>query len=258
MLPETGSVQRQMQQFAEGIRHPAQAALPAGVELERMTVYRELFANNITNLLMGMFPVMSSLCGKMEWQKLVQTFYAQHACRTPYFPEVGAEFVAWLQQEATLPVDKPYLAGLAHYEQVELALSIAETDEPWPPAAANAQSDVLTATLVVSPLCWPLHYGYPVHRIVKGLRDVVVEETWLLAYRDEQDAVRVVESSAASVQLLSMLQTNELSERSEPCTGRQVLLSLAQTLQAPDPEAIIAFGQGILLTWQQQGIIVVV
>lgn len=258
MLPETGSVQRQLQQFAESIRHPSTETLPDGVAPDRMAVYRQLFGNNITNLLKGMFPVLYGQCGQVEWQQLVQTFYAQHACRTPYFPAVGEEFVAWLQQEAALPVDKPYLAELAHYEQVELVLSIAEPDEPWPPAAADAQADVLTATLVVSPLCWPLHYRYPVHRMTKDVREVVAEDTWLLAYRDEQDAVHTVESSAASVQLLSLLQTTGLSERSELCTGRQVLLSLAQTLQAPDPDAIIAFGQGILLTWQQQGIIAAV
>ena len=58
--------------------------------------------------------------------------------------------------------DPPWLAELAHYEWVELALQIAERRR-LPPH--DPDGDLLDGVPVLSPLAWPLAYRWPVHRI---------------------------------------------------------------------------------------------
>ena len=258
MLPESPVLRAQLLQFANGIRQPTQHAVPTDVDADRLTVYRELFTNNLVNLLKGMFPVLCSLHTQAAWRKRVLDFYAQHACHTPYFPCIGEEFVAWWQQSVVLPDGQPFLAELAHYEQSELALSIAELDRPWPPVDALVSDAVLTTVPRVSPLCWPLHYTHAVHRMTVHSHAVMAEPTWLLLYRDDQDAVRVVESNPASIQLFMALQNNDMADEADCLTGEQALLSLSQQWQQPDATAVLTFGREILLTWQQQGIIALV
>ena len=51
----------------------------------------------------------------------------EHRCRTPYFSQLGEEFIGWLQDGYRAEEgDPPFLLELAHYEWVELALSLAE------------------------------------------------------------------------------------------------------------------------------------
>ena len=70
-----------------------------------------------------------------DWHALVRAFIDQHRCHTPYFLEISQEFVQFLMQDyRPLASDPPFLAELAHYEWVELALDIAQ--EVLPDAVA--------------------------------------------------------------------------------------------------------------------------
>src|SRR5690606_41502693 len=81
-------------------------------------VCRDLFVNYISPLRAANFAVIRRLRGD-AWPGMVRAFYRGHACRTPLFPEIPREFLRWIEG---LPDQEPWLAELAHYEWMELAL----------------------------------------------------------------------------------------------------------------------------------------
>ncbi len=67
---------------------------------------------------------------------MARDFFACHACRTPLFTRLAEEFLVYLEQERKgMPEDPPFLLELAHYEWVELALSLSDTDQQLPAIA---------------------------------------------------------------------------------------------------------------------------
>ncbi len=248
-------LREQQLQLATHLRNPERHAAPPDIEEQRLKVYRELFFNNIRSLLAGMFPVICSLYSEGDWAQLVRDFYESHRCRTPYFPAIGEEFIAWLRDENPLPDDKPFLLELAHYEWVELALATGDDDSP--DNCVSAEGDLLTGVPVVSSLCWPLRYRFPVHRIGADFQPVAVPEvpTCLIVYRNAQDAVCFVESNEASIRLIELLQKNHIDSPKMAVTGERALEFLANELQHPDMHALLQFGLDLLLTWRRLGII---
>ena len=123
-MAETPDFKQTLYAFAGHIRDPDNVPAPEGIEERRMAVYRELFFNNIRNLLATMFPVIRKLHSDDKWHALIRQFMQHHRAETPYFLQLPQEFLAFLQNEYELQDDDyPFLLELAHYEYVELALS---------------------------------------------------------------------------------------------------------------------------------------
>lgn len=251
-MPDTTKpefMQRQYE-FAAHIRDPQHNRAPAHLEDRRMKIYRDLFYNNVEGFLSNGFPVLRILMNETDWHALVRDFFAHHQCHSPLFLEISREFLSYLEQErGERPDDLPFLLELAHYEWVELALSVADIDEET--VAVDSQGDLLDATPVLSPVAWPLSYRYPVHRIGPDfIPDTPGDKTtYLLVYRDDSDAVGFIELNQVSARLIALLQEN--SEQ----TGRKALTIIADELQHPDPQAVMTGGKQILQEWQQRGII---
>ncbi len=232
----------QQRAFANHLRDPQRHPAPVALADDRLAVYRRLFFNNIRGLLGSNFPVIRATLGDMAWHALVQTFYADHAAHTPLFPQIGRELVDWLQQqEATQP---PWLAELAHYEWVELALQI--SDEPLPPHAA--EGDLLDGVPVLSPWAWPLAYQWPVHRIGPQWQPDAppAQPTLLLARRDTDGRVRFSELSPLVFRLLQLLDDRTRS-------GRQALAQLVEEAAAGDADAFLHEGASMLQRLYDEG-----
>ncbi|HFD79720.1 MAG TPA: DUF2063 domain-containing protein [Gammaproteobacteria bacterium] len=247
-MSEPDFIHRQYR-FAAHIRDPQHQPLPAGVEERRMAVYRELFYNNIEDFLARAFPVLRELMQDTEWHAMVRDFLVRHRCRSPLFAEIPREFLAYLEQErGERDDDPPFLQELAHYEWLELALSIAEGE---PPAATAADGDVLEGVPQLSPLARMHAYRYPVHRIGPDYRPQTPGEqpTYLLVYRDAEDEVGFIELNAVSARLFSLLQEQS------GASGRQLLLQIADELRHPRVEAVVEGGREILEAWQERNII---
>jgi uncharacterized protein len=238
-MPET--LQQLQAAFAGHIRNPEKTPPPAGIEDRRMQVYRELFFNNISNLLAGNFPVLRRLYDAPGWARLVRDFYVEHRAQTPLFPEVAAEFIRYVQeQRPDRAGDPPFLQELLHYEWVELALSLDLADLDT--IAVNREGNLLEGVPVLSPLAWPLAYKYPVHRISETFRPATppVEMTHLLVYRNRADDVRFMLMNQVSQLLLALM-------REQPeLTGRQLLMLTAGRIGHPRPEAVIESGGSLL------------
>jgi hypothetical protein len=228
-------------QFAAHIRSPSDKPAPADVEERRMDVYRKLFFNNLRSLLSWNFPVLRKLHSDEDWSNLVRAFYVEHRARTPLFPELPREFLQYLQdQRQHRPGDPPFLLELAHYEWVEMALSLDERELAEVPA--DPAGDLLTGVPVLSPLAWPLSYQYPVHRIGPSFQpeEPPAEATHLLVYRRRDDQVKFMQLNPVSALLLQLLQENEEH------TGQHLLNGIVQQLAHPKPEVVIEGGTRLL------------
>lgn len=219
-------------EFAAYIRNPFQNPAPADVPEARMAMYRELFFNNIDNFLASNFPVIRAILDDRQWFELAQDFFSQHVAKSPYFSEIPEEFIAFLQEERSKPDDFPFLLELAHYEWVEMALSIAK-EEP----VANPQNtgNLLTQRIALSQLAWPLVYRYPVHKISPGFlpSQPPPQATFLVVYRNLTDDVHFLEITAMTYRLLACI------EQSRPVLTVDCLGQILTDVQAPEPDKLI-------------------
>ncbi len=239
---------RQLHAFAAHLRDPARSPPPEGIEDRRLAVYRDLFANNIRTLLAGNFPVIRRTLVEDRWAALVHDFFADFRSHTPLFPQIGEEFVRYLQQRQQAGADDPaWLAELAHYEWIELALQISATTVP----AHEPHGNLLTGIPVASPLAWPLAYRWPVHAIGP---DQLPDEpppapTLLLVRRDADGEVHFSELSPLVYRLL------ELLEEDAARTGAETLSRLAEEAQAADRDAFLQEGAAMLERLRGEGVL---
>jgi len=238
------------QEFAAYIRNPHRNPAPADVPPERMAMYRQLFYNNIDSFLAANFPVLRKLLNGEQWTELAEDFFAKHTNQSPYFSEIPEEFLAYLESERHNPDDFPFMLELAHYEWVEMALSIAKDEM----TLSSIPDNPLHASIKLSPLALPLAYQYPVHKIAPGFlpEHPPAQPTFLVVYRDPADEVNFIEITPMTYRLL------EIIEQSEGIQTETALKQVAEELQHPNPDLIINGGLQILQELADKSVIVAV
>ena len=237
--------------FAAYIRDPQQNPMPVDVAESRMAMYRALFFNNIEGFLSGNFPVLRALLNDEQWLALTQDFYAKHPCHTPYFLQIPAEFLSYLQHERQGEDDFPFMLELAHYEWVEMALATSEEEVVTHDKNLN---ELLNHAIALSPLAWPLAYQYPVHKIGPDFLPLAAsaQPTFIVVYRDALDDVNFIEITALTYRMLELIQAQEAILTAD------CLQQLAVESQHPNPELIISSGLEILKTLAEKTIITLV
>ncbi len=236
--------------FTAHIRNPQQHPCPRDVEDRRMNIYRELFYNNVESFMAGSFPVLRKIMADDQWHALIRDYFARHKARTPLFPEMPREFLHYLQEERESHTDDPsFLLELAHYEWVELALSLA--DEEQDSGRINPHGDLLAEHPVVSSLAWSLQYHYPVHQIGPDYQPDTppTTPTFIVVYRNTNDEIGFLEINPVTARLLQLL-----AEKPGQ-SGRSCLEQIAAEINHPDPETVITGGLAILHDLQTRGII---
>jgi len=241
-LPE---FQRYQLAFTAHLRDPEVNPRPPGVEARRMKVYNELLFNNIEGFLLACFPVLRRVLGARKWAKLVRAFFSTHRSRTPYFRQIPDEFIQFLQNEWTPPEGyPPFLLALAHYEWIELVLSVSNRGSD---RAIDAAGNLIEGVPLLNPVLANLHYDWPVHRIAPR-RKVKPAETWLLVFRDADDRVQFSEINAFTARLLTLLEAGTLN-------GRAALQMIATESHHPDPALVINAGAALLQDLRARGAI---
>lgn len=235
--------------FSAHLRAPAQVPAPAGIEPRRLEIYRTLFYGNIETALANAYPVLRRVTADGIWHAMVRQFFAQHRNLDPLFSGLAKEFLHYLEAERGLiDGDAPYLLELAHYEWVELALSMAGDDTDA--HLADVGGDLLAAAPQLSSLAWTLSYDFPVHRIGPDVLPVHPDAipTYLIVHRNPQDEVKFVEINAVTARLLQLIEANPL------VTGRAHLEQIATELAAPAAE-IIRTGLDLLQGLRDRGVV---
>ena len=246
-LPE---FQQKQYAFAAHIRDPENNPAPSGVEDRRMAIYRELFFNNLHNLLGSTFPVIKKLHKRDKFRSLIRAFMIRHQAQTPYFLEIPREFLAFLQDEYELQDDDfPFLIELAHYEWVELALSVSEETNDG--RNADPEGDLLEGIPLSSVLVWSFTYQYPVHRISADYLPTEPGEapTFLAVCRKANDDMDFMELNPVTARLLEMIEANEQA------SGRELLLRLADEINYPDGDTLVQHGAQAMQQMRQAEIL---
>ncbi|WP_299570249.1 putative DNA-binding domain-containing protein [uncultured Shewanella sp.] len=192
------------QSFMDYIRDPSRP-LPDGMTLERMTVYRELFFNNINGFVSGAFPVLKSLYTDEAWLKLIQQFFVSFDCKTPIFIEISQEFIAFLQtQYQTVDYDPPFMIELAHYEWLELYIATVFDNEK----ELSITAEMLTELpLSLSVKATVTQYHYDVQHISVNYQPTEPSEQpySFCVYRDEADEVIFLQLNPLTAQVLGFI-----------------------------------------------------
>ncbi|BBP44580.1 DNA-binding domain-containing protein [Thiosulfativibrio zosterae] len=216
-------------------------------EKRRLDIYQALFFNNLLGFFNSLFPILSKQLGEQRCQALVRAFMQQHHAQTPLFHELGQEFLAFLQTEYQPTADDPaYLLELAHYEWVELAVSIEPQEGPL-----NDEDCLLDwqAVYQLSPVAWPLAYEWPVHEMQASvMRDKPEWPSFLLVFRDDEDAVQQMVLSPILYEMLLGFMDNQTQ------TAAQVLSALAAQVGQP-LEDLQGFAEPILQQFIEQNLL---
>lgn len=232
-------------QFAAYIRNPEMVTAPEAIESRRLDIYRDLFFNNIEGTISNTFPVLKSLFDESDWLAMIRDFMIKHRCKTPLFYEIAHEFLDYLSEERTVETDPEFIHELAHYEWVELALGVAEAEFKRDEIPENS----LNHHYASSPLAWLLKYTYPVHHISQEFQPTEPADTpiFLLVHRDQDDQVKFIELNIISARFLDLLNTGLKADNAAQ--------KIAEELQHPAPEQVLAGAQGLLIEWLDKGII---
>lgn len=239
------TLHQQQQALTRYLRDPDHCPIPSGMDAARAQVYRDLIFENMRALLSGTFPVLVSLLGQDPWRACVRRFLREHRCVTPKFGEIAEEFVGYLAAHST-PDWPPFVAELAHYEWVEMALLQSEA-EPLP---SHDETPLLGSPLRVSPLAWPLAYQWPVHRLAPNYQPSTppAQPTLLLVRRTPGFEVRFSELSPLVWRLLQRI------EAYPGLTGRGQLLALAREAGV-DSADFMDSAVALLRRMQKEGVV---
>lgn len=239
----------QLDSLAAHVREPDKNAGPPGIEERRLKIYRDLVFNNLGSLLAGSFPVIRGILDDAEWHALIRAFLARHRSRTPLFPELAREFIAFLEIDAGRDAARPWLAELAHYEWAETGLQL--SDATLPPHAPDG--DVQAGVPMLSPLAWPLAYAWPVNRIAPGFQSSLPPPgpTLVLLRRDANGRVHFSLLSPLLYRLL------ELAGENHDRSGRELLLQLAREAGQHDFDPFLAEAAPMLQRLRDEGVLLV-
>ena len=236
--------------FTNHIRDPKNNPAPTDIEDRRMGIYRDLLYRNIESFMANGFPVLRKITADDKWHAMIRDYFKSHQARTPLFPKMTQEFLYYLEHErAHNSEDYPFIFELAHYEWVEVSLSL-DTRE-IETEGFDSSGDLLEGIPVLSELILALTYQYPVHKISPDfLPDKLPEQpTYLIVFRDHNDTIGFMDMNPVSARLLELL----LQKSGK--SGREILLEIAEEMQHPDPKVVIAGGLETMQTMQEKEII---
>ncbi|MFT4995008.1 MAG: hypothetical protein ACI965_002050 [Paraglaciecola sp.] len=194
--------------FIDHLKNPDINTFDHGIENRRMQVYRELFFNNVLGFLSSGFPVLESLYTEAAWQALARKFFAEHQSRSPYFIDISKEFVEYLSDAYDCGEnDPPFMSELAHYEWMELAISVRKKSHTRP----FWDGEEPFTRVQFSELASLLSYQFPVHQIsLNNQPQQSSEPVYLVVYRNEQDEVNFTLVNAVSAHMLNVIQQNDI------------------------------------------------
>jgi len=221
------------------LRSPETETLPSGIEPRRARVYEELLFNNVCGFINNCFPVVKSLVSEDSWANMIRTFFSTWRAKSPLFKDIPEEFLQFLQRSTLLESLPPWFFELAHYEWVELYIDTSSANSPAPQSGK----------VVLNQPILPLIYEWPVHKICKDFQPQEKQETCLIVYRDTSNEVRFIETNAATILLLQLLEQ-------APLSSQELFETLAQTFNRSCDNQFVGFCGEIVKDLTQQSVLI--
>ena len=182
----------------------------------------------------------------------VAKFMIHHDAKTPYFLQIPKEFIAFIEKGYPgSEQDFPFLLELAHYEYVELELSVSTAENDM--SAVDADGDLLAGVPIKSVVASVFAYQYPVHNISADfLPDAPGEQpTYLAVFRQDDDELSFMELNPVTARLLQLIEENTTSQ-----SGEQLLRQLAGEMNYDDVDTLVAHGGAAMEQMRQAGILI--
>lgn len=169
----------------------------------RMLVYRSLVHSRFRSAVEVSIPMVVRVLGTSKIDDDVAHFLDERASQSAYLRDVATEFVRWAtptwQADLTVPA---FVPDLARHELSTFEL--AATDDLAAPGFAP-ELDINSPLAFRGPVR-VLRYDYPVHRLLDeselATAHLTLEPVALLAYRDRENVVRVLDLSPAAAAIL--------------------------------------------------------
>ncbi len=239
--------QKKQYDFAAHIRDPQNVPAPEGIEDRRMAIYRNLFFNNLRNLLATFYPVLRKLHDDDHWARFIRQFMVVHKAETPYFLQMPREFLNFLRDEyEPQPDDYPFLIELAQYEYADLELRVSDTINDL--EGVDPDGDLLGCVPVKSALATMFAFNYPVHRISTDYKptEPSPEPHFITMYRKSDDKVGYLEMNPITAGLLNAVEENQAGRN-----GEELLREFAANINFQDVDAFISHGAAALEEMRQ-------
>ncbi|MEC7547891.1 MAG: putative DNA-binding domain-containing protein [Pseudomonadota bacterium] len=210
-----------------------------------LKIYRELFFNNVCGFLDSTFPVCREAVGDVTWSDYSRRFFSDHKCSSPLFLEISEEFLGWLAAQSDILRAYPYLAELAHYEWLELAVDVMDVDG-WQPSTEVEFSSV--APVEINPASVAACYHHAVHQVSGTNPEVAATLSAFIVYRDSMDKVRFLNCTPLSLMILENL-------RETPSQTPVEAVKAVMESAGISGEAAVEGGLQVLQDWLRQGVI---
>ncbi len=237
-MPDTDPGFKNIQyRFTAHLRDPENNPAPGEIEDRRMEIYRGLIYRNIQNFLSNAFPVTRMLYSDDHWHKLVRHFFSAHQCHSPYFKDISKEFIDYLTNEhQAQPEDPPFLYELAHYEWIEIVLTLMDGEIDW--SRINKKGNLLKDIPILTPFMQLQSYEYPVHKITPDFQPETPGQspTFILIYRDLKDKVGFLELNPITARLVELISENQSR------TSEDILTSIAEQIPGLTKESVLHGG----------------
>lgn len=165
----------------------------------RLWTYRELVEFALEDPLLDAFPLSRALL-REAWEDAFRAFLAARAIPGPYYRDIAPAFVAWVAESGWGRTEYPALLSLLHWEQTEMDVLWAE-DEPLLQADPQPHPEARAAFRPTRHLAYP----FQVHQATLEQPDPPPGDTFLLAWRDDEDAFQSLALSPRASALVGRL-----------------------------------------------------
>jgi hypothetical protein len=224
--------------------------MSTGRSASRMLVYRSLVHSRFRSAVEVSIPLVVRVLGTSRIDGDVARFLDERASQSAYLRDVATEFVRWAtpawQADSAVPA---FVPDLARHELVTFELAAAD-DAATPPFTLELDID--------KPLAFRgpvrgLRYDHPVHRLVDesdlATARLEPEPVALLAYRDNEHVVRVLDLSPAAAAILDRALGGEMRLRDAIAQGcASVGIEAADAVLAGTAELLADLAErGVLL-----------